>query len=109
MRGVAWVYDQHEAEIRAAVRAVVDSDRRRLKQAGVTSAGYRALIKKAGGLRCQICGYDDTSNPKVFPQISKAPNGKPRGILCRKCALRLGQCGDELEWLLRAAEFLAEV
>lgn len=68
---------------------------------------YLQLIEAQGG-RCPICGasFSDASVETVIDHDHE--ENFVRGILCRTCNAALGLLGDDLETVIRAAEYLRD-
>lgn len=81
----------------------------RLKQYGISFDEFNLLLIKANN-KCQICGYDNIDDKKIFPVIDHCHNnGNVRGILCSKCNLALGHFNDSIENLENAIKYLKEI
>jgi hypothetical protein len=72
----------------------------------ITQKQYVDLIYNSNGL-CEICNNPNTSNVKGSLSVDHDHNnGKVRGLLCDKCNRGLGLFGDNINILLKAAEYL---
>ena len=84
-----------------------------LRTYGLTPESFDLLLQSQGGV-CGICGVDqcDTGNRfSVDHDHLCCPKGRScgkcvRGILCRGCNIGIGNLGDSIETLNRAAEYL---
>ena len=74
------------------------------KKYGLTSASYKALLASQGGV-CAICGNPPSEERRLSIDHDHDTN-EVRGILCELCNRGLGQFGDRLDLLLRAADYL---
>lgn len=78
----------------------------RLKQYGLTFEEFELLLDKAEH-KCEICGYSDKSDKKIFPVVDHCHNtNKVRGILCSKCNLALGHFNDDINSLKNAINYI---
>jgi hypothetical protein len=78
----------------------------RLKQYGITYEDFIELLDKAEH-KCQICGYSDKSDKKMFPVVDHCHNTNiVRGILCSKCNMALGNFNDSIDNLKNAILYL---
>jgi hypothetical protein len=79
-----------------------------LKFYGITWEDFLEMHEKCGG-RCEICGVPVPigAGPKQGPYFDHDhKTGKPRGVLCGRCNLAIGQMNDDPDRLKRAAEYL---
>ena len=78
----------------------------RLRQYGISFEEFNFLLEKANN-KCEICGYSDMSDKKIFPVIDHCHNSnKVRGVLCSKCNLALGHFNDNIDSLKNAINYL---
>jgi len=76
---------------------------------------YKELFEKQGNV-CAICGNPETrkapnSKGKKISNLSIDHNhktGEVRGLLCHRCNAGLGQFRENVEFLLKAVEYLKE-
>jgi hypothetical protein len=68
---------------------------------GITLEEWEALCAAQGGC-CAICHRERRLDVDHCHE-----SGKVRGLLCRRCNLMLGQCGDDSDLLIKAADYLS--
>lgn len=69
---------------------------------GISLVEYEEMLAKQGG-RCAVCGV---KSDKTLHLDHNHKTGKVRGLLCHKCNSGLGSFNDDVELLIRAAEYL---
>lgn len=73
---------------------------------GLEPEDYQRLLAAQDG-RCAICRTDRPGGAKKhFPVDHCHETGAVRGLLCDRCNRALGLFGDDVEILLKAAEYL---
>lgn len=75
--------------------------RRRLREFGIDEVKYQRMLAAQGG-KCSGCWRDDV----VFCVDHCHKTGAIRGLLCHSCNLALGHATDDVQVLLRLAEYL---
>jgi len=99
--------DGHKATVRAWAEANPEKRfAQRLRQYGITPEQYKQMMD-AQGNACAICGYSDTTDPKMFPHVDHChETNKVRGILCSHCNMAIGKFKNSEKLLLSAAEYV---
>jgi Recombination endonuclease VII len=73
---------------------------------GITVEQFNALVEQSDGL-CGICRRPETREDRSRLSLDHDhKTGEIRGFLCSRCNLLLGNAGDGVEWLKRAARYL---
>lgn len=73
---------------------------------GITLTQFNELLKNANS-QCEICGYSDMSDKKIFPLVDHChDSGKIRGILCANCNHGLGKFKDNIYLLKKTINYL---
>jgi hypothetical protein len=70
---------------------------------GITIAEFDAMLLGQGGV-CKICGGDNSG--KVLHVDHNHRTGNIRALLCGPCNVGLGSFKDDVERIMRAAEYL---
>lgn len=75
----------------------------RIKKYGITTSTYNQLMAKQNGV-CACC----LKAPAIAIDHDHE-TGQVRGVLCTRCNTGIGQLGDTLEGVIRAAQYLANI
>lgn len=106
---IAYQVERHARKRQEDVEGVRWRDRidKLRRRSGITLSldEYLELIEAQGG-KCPICGVSFADvGVKIVIDHDHGDNFV-RGILCRRCNAGLGLLGDDLETVIRAAEYL---
>lgn len=79
----------------------------RRENIGFTKEIFESRLKEQNN-KCAICNceFDENIHMKKKSADHCHTNNIPRGILCRKCNLMLGNCGDNISILSNAITYL---
>lgn len=73
------------------------------KNYGISLEDYEIILVKQGGV-CGICFCKDKNKRLAVDHCHKT--GKIRGLLCNKCNIGIGYFDDNIENLIKAANYL---
>lgn len=76
------------------------------KKYGMTLESYEALLAKQDS-KCAICGLDVKNHRRALNVDHCHNTGQVRGLLCDDCNIALGKFKDNIQSILKAAEYLA--
>lgn len=95
-------YEKHHAERRAAAVA-----QRLWSRYGITLEQYNEMWERQNG-RCAICNrLGGGTNTDTLDVDHNHETGEVRGLLCRKCNMKLGYIEDR-EWFEAALKYLGD-
>ncbi len=72
---------------------------------GITLEDYKELLKQQGGV-CAICRKNENRKIKFLSVDHDHKTGEVRGLLCNYCNSTLGYSKDNIDRLLKCAEYL---
>ena len=75
------------------------------KNYGITLEEYNLMFAEQDGC-CAICGTHQCSTGKSLAVDHDHISGQIRGLLCANCNTALGKLNDDIETILRAADYL---
>lgn len=122
-RKTAWICDRRTAGIKCATRnelrlklcKTCGKPRpavKKKKHMQSLNTSYEAYVELNGGEHCGICGItrEELKDPsrKLDRDHGHDVFGAPRGLLCRKCNMKLGY-RYSLEWMKAAVAYLERV
>lgn len=87
------------------------SDLRRISNFGISPQEYNLMLQKQNN-KCAICGQHEkvflskTNEIKPLSIDHCHVSGKNRGLLCSKCNIGLGNFQDNINFLVKAIEYL---
>jgi hypothetical protein len=77
------------------------------KKYGLTEQAYNEMWSEQSG-RCKICNKHEQELGKVLYVDHCHNTGKVRGLLCNKCNTAIGLLFDDVDIILKAANYIKE-